>query len=34
MIDFDTLRVTHAGTVVLASGFCSLLLFAKLIQGQ
>ena len=23
MIDFDTLRVTHAGTVVLAGGFCS-----------
>ena len=26
MIDFDTLRVRHAGTVVLASGFCSFLL--------
>ena len=34
MINFDTLRVTHAARVVLAGGFCSFLLFAKLNQGQ
>ena len=34
MIDFDTLQVMYAGTVVLASGFRCFLLFAKLNQGQ
>ena len=29
MMDFDTLRVMRAGTVVVAGGFCSFLLFTK-----
>ena len=34
MTDFDTFRVMHSGTVVLAGGYCYFLLLAKLIQGQ
>ena len=34
MINFNTLRVTCAGTVFLAADFAPFILFANLIQGQ